>query len=100
MKKVIYVIVVLLILLALAFVFRSNQPAPVATEEAVAVEENGAEDTVIVVDEEPASVVEAVVENANDTTEDVTEEVGEVVETVVEENPEATSGEGETIVEE
>jgi len=88
MKKVIYVVIVLAVLLALAYVLRGNQASePVAVEEeVVAVESDGNEEAVVVVDTEP------VAEEA--------EAASETDETVVEENPEQTADEGETIVEE
>lgn len=81
MKKLVYIIVVLVVLLGLATLLKDNQPETAVVEETVAVATDDgtvAEGEVVVVDQEPA---------------------GEVVD-VVEENPEDTSGEDETIVEE
>lgn len=90
MKKVIYIVVVLIILAGLAFLFKNNKPETsvaetvVVEETVVGVDEAGdviVEDDVVVVDAEPT-------EDAADAQE------------VVEENPEATADEDETVVEE
>lgn len=95
MKKVFYIVLVIVILLVIGQIIRKNQtpavePEVVTVEENIAVENidenaDGAvaveEGKVVVVDHEPA---------AEDT---------EVDENVVETNPEATAGEDETIVE-
>lgn len=95
MKKVFYIVLVIVILLVIGQIIRKNQ-TPAAEPEVVTVEENIAvenidenadgavaveEDEVVVVDHEPAA------------------EETEVDENVVETNPEATAGEDETIVE-
>lgn len=95
MKKVFYIVLVIVILLVIGQIIRKNQ-TPAAEPEVVTVEENIAvenidenadgavaveEDEVVVVDHEPAA------------------EGTEVDENVVETNPEATAGEDETIVE-
>lgn len=95
MKKVFYIVLVIVILLVIGQIVRKNQtpavePEVVTVEENIAVENidenaDGAvaaeEEEVVVVDHEPA---------AEDT---------EVDENVVETNPEATAEEDETIVE-
>lgn len=93
MKKFLYVILVLVVLLGLAYVLKGQKSSVENTQEAVAVEEeatvdNGAvvEEEVVVVDEEPVAEENATVE---------TEAVDE---NVVEENPEDTADEGETVV--
>lgn len=91
MKKFMYIVLLLVVLLGIAYVLKNQQAnnvGEVAVEEEVFAEEAPAvaEDTVVVVDEEPSG-------------EEVVSE-GEVeAEDVVEENPEETAGEGETVVE-
>ena len=94
MKKVIYVVAVLVVLLVLSMLLKGNESTTnevvVAPEAEVTVEETVAEvaplaEDAVVVDAEPAAEVAA--------------EVPAVVEEVVEENPSATADEGETVVE-
>lgn len=87
MKKFLYIVALLLVLLAIAYVLQSNRNANTTSEPAVAQEEVVAVDvepegnTVVVVDEEPAAEEEEI-----------------AAEDVVEDNPDATSEEGETII--
>lgn len=85
MKKVIYIVIVLVILLGLSALLRNNQPEPAVVEETIAVVET-AEPDVAVVDEAEVVVVDE-------------EPAGEAVD-VVEENPEQTADEDETVIEE
>ena len=108
MKKVGYVVVVLVILLVLSMLLKSNE-AP-TNEVAVEVKEPAAVEAVV--DQAAAPVVEgevaavevapleegAVVVDAEPVA-DATAEAPAVVEEVVEENPETTADEGETVVE-
>lgn len=82
MKKFLYVILLLAVLIAVAYALKNNQTPKTVSEEVIAMP-NEAEETIVVVDEEPTA--------------DETD--GEIVaEDVVEENPEDTADEGETIV--
>ena len=100
MKKIVYVIVVLLILLGLSKLLQSNNHAQVAVDEpvvaveTVAVEPETTQEKVVATDVNNAPVVEdeVVVVDEEPGSEAVTVEV-------VEENPEVTADEGETVVE-
>lgn len=91
MKKFMYIVLLLVVLLGIAYVLKNqqaNNAGEVAVDEEVVAEEAPAvaEDAVVVVDKEPAG-------------EEVVSEGEAEAEDVVEENPEETAGEGETVVE-
>ena len=97
MKKIVYILVVLLILAGLAFFLKGNQtvtaPAETTVTEEVVASENAPAEAAVVAETPAAEEVAPVaVEPAAEVIE------AEVVE-VVEENPAETSGEGESIVE-
>lgn len=96
MKKLFYIVLVIVVLLVISKLIKNEAPAPQPTAEAVAVEEMAiAPDSVIeaegIIVEEPANP-----DNLSDG--EVVDD--EVVEEVEEVNPEATAEEDETIIKE
>ena len=91
MKKVVYVVLVLLVLLGLSMLLQNNKPAETPVAEVAVEAPVAAEADVVVVDVEPTAEAAVAAEPSV--------EAAEAVE-VVEENPEATADEGETVVEE
>lgn len=100
MKKIFYIVLVIVILLVIGQIIRKNQaqvaePEVITVEENIVVEGSAAEnadanaDGAVAVEEEEVVVVDH----------EPTAEETEVDENVVETNPEATAGQDETIVE-
>lgn len=100
MKKIFYIVLVIVILLVIGQIIRKNQaqvaePEVVTVEENIVVEGRAAEnadanaDGAVAIEEEEVVVVDH----------EPTAEETEVDENVVETNPEATAGQDETIVE-
>lgn len=110
MKKIIYILVVLLILAGLAFFLKNNQTATapaettvaeevVATEPATAEAPAVAEEATVAAEATAEAPAAAPAEAAPVAVEPASEVIEAEVVEVIEENPAETAGEGESIVE-